>query len=67
MTRKSAIRKVPYNDDGSKGPDMTYVVDFYEDNTLVETRQLPNKSIHYANDVAENWENGIIQSKTSSS
>jgi len=24
-------------------------------------RALPNKSIHYANDVSENWNNGIIK------
>lgn len=41
--------------------DLMYVVDMYDDGVLVETRKLPNKSIHYANDVAENWKNGIIK------
>ena len=37
-----------------------YVVDLFEDDKLVERRELPGKSIHYAQDVAENWETGII-------
>jgi len=41
----------------------TYVVDFYENDALVETRELPGKSIYYAQDTAENWLNGIIPSK----
>ena len=41
--------------------DVMYVVDMYEDGVLVESRKLPNKSIHYANDVSENWNNGIIK------
>ena len=41
----------------------TYVVDFYENDVLVETRELPGKSIHYAQDTAENWLNGVIPSK----
>jgi len=39
-------------------------VEMYEDGVLVETRDLPGKSIHYANDTAENWDNGIIQKTT---
>lgn len=38
-----------------------YVVDFYKDDVIVETRDLPGKSIHYARDTAENWVNGIIE------
>jgi hypothetical protein len=38
-----------------------YVVDLYEDGRLVQIRELPGKSIHYAEDVVENWETGIIQ------
>ena len=37
-----------------------YVVDLFLNNTLVESRELQGKSIYYANDVAENWMNGII-------
>lgn len=38
-----------------------YVVDLYEDGKLVEERHLPGKSFSYAEDVRENWENGIIE------
>ena len=55
------IRKVKYINAGSAGPGTTYVVDMFEDETLLESRTLLNKSIHYAQDVAENWENGIIK------
>lgn len=61
MSRKAVIRKEPYFGKGAKGPDMTYVVDLFENNELVESRQLPNKSIYYAEDVAENWESGLIK------
>ena len=61
MSRKAMIRKVPYTGNGSKGPDTTYVVDLLEGRKLIETRELPGKSLHYAEDVAENWENGIIK------
>ena len=37
-----------------------YAVEFYEDEVLVETRQLPGKSISYAEDTAENWVSGLI-------
>ena len=42
-----------------------YVVDLYETicgaKILRESRAIPGKSIHYAEDVVENWCNGIIQ------
>ena len=60
MARSSIIRKMPYFGNGSEGPDTTYVVDLYEDGLLKESRQLPNKSVHYANDVSENWDSGLI-------
>lgn len=41
-----------------------WAVEMYEDNVLIETRELPGKSIHYANDTAENWNKGIIQKTT---
>lgn len=62
--RTSIIRSVPAfgsNDSGSAGPDMMFVVELYSDNKLVETRALPGKSKHYAYDVSENWDNGIIK------
>lgn len=46
-----------------------YVVDLYEMEGesifLRETRSLPGKSIYYAEDVKENWENGIIKVSSS--
>lgn len=59
--RTSVIRKQPYVSGGSKGPDICYVVDMYENGKLIETRELPGKSIHYVNDVAENWDKGVIK------
>lgn len=49
------------NDSGSGGPDSMFVVDLIENGSVVQTRPLPGKSQAYANDVAENWQNGIIQ------
>jgi hypothetical protein len=68
-TKKTAkIRKTVYSGNVSGGPDMVYVVDLFEGNKLMESRTLLGKSIHYAEDVAENWETGIIKlNKTSSS
>ena len=68
-TKKTAkIRKEVYAGNGSSGPDTIYVVDLFEGHKLMESRQLLGKSIHYAEDVAENWESGIIKlNKTSSS
>lgn len=61
MSRKSVIRKTTYSSEDLRGPDTTYVVDLFENEKLVESREIPGKSIYYANDVAENWENGIIK------
>ncbi len=68
-TKKTAkIRKVAYMGKGSEGPDTAYVVDLFEGSKLMESRTLLGKSIHYAEDVAENWEAGIIKlDKTSTS
>lgn len=42
-----------------------YVVDLYENicdaKILRESRAIPGKSIYYAEDIVENWCNGIIQ------
>ena len=58
MSRRAVIRK----EYGAVSDDVeTYVVDLFEDNKLVQTRALPDKSIHYAQDVVENWESGLIQ------
>lgn len=64
MSRTSSIRKEPAlgsNESGSNGPDTMYVVDLIENGKVVESRKLPGKSKSYANDVAENWESGLIQ------
>lgn len=59
--RYSKIYKRASIANGHRGPDTEYVVEMYEDNTLVETRVLPGKSVHYAQDVSENWDNGLIK------
>lgn len=38
-----------------------YCVYLYENDELKEVRPLEGKSIYYAQDVAENWENGLIK------
>ena len=58
--RKSQIRLV-VNNDPVIGGDSVYVVDLYENYKLVQVRNLPGKSRSYAEDVAENWDSGIIQ------
>ncbi len=64
MSRSSSIRRETIqgeNDSGSGGPDSMYVVDLIENGRVVESRRLPGKSQKFANDVAENWNSGIIQ------
>ena len=58
--RKSQIRLVVTNYPVIGG-DSVYVVDLYENDKLVQVRNLPGKSRSYAEDVAENWDSGIIQ------
>lgn len=58
--KTSDIVRVGYYADGVRGPDHMYVVHMFEDNVLIETRELPCKSIHYAESLAKNWEEGII-------
>lgn len=36
-----------------------YSVDFYEKDSMIGTEHYPNKSIHWAEDCAENWVMGI--------
>lgn len=63
MSRTSYIRKMPCAGEGqdSSGPDTMYVVDLLENGRKVETRTLPGKSRAYAQDLAENWETGVLQ------
>jgi len=58
--RKANVRLVA-TDNVAAGGDSMYVVDLYENGKLVQSRDLPGHNRHYAEDVAENWENGIIQ------
>lgn len=58
--RKAQIRKVVMDNVAVQGDSM-YVVHLYENDKLIETRQLPGKSLHYAEDLAENWESGLIK------
>lgn len=58
--RKAQVRKVMMDNSAVQGDSM-YVVHLYENEKLVQTRELPGKSLHYAEDLAENWETGIIQ------
>lgn len=64
MSRKAEIRSVAIagsNELGSNGPDSMLVVDLFEDNKLVQTRELRGKSQAFANDVVENWNSGLIK------
>jgi len=58
--KTSDIVRVGYYADGVRGPDHMYVVYMFEDNVLIEIRELPGKSIHYAESLAKNWEEGNI-------
>ena len=40
--------------------DNGFVVELYEDNTLFGIVDVRNHSEYYANDVVENWQNGIL-------
>jgi len=53
--RESVIRQV--QGDGES----VYCVDLYENGKLVQTRELTGKNEHYAKDLAENWETGVIK------
>lgn len=57
MNRIAKIRKQQIEGEEST----MFVVDLFENDQLVQTRELPGKSRHYAQDVVENWESGLIQ------
>tara|TARA_B100002019_G_scaffold196406_1_gene170083 strand:+ start:153 stop:353 length:201 start_codon:yes stop_codon:yes gene_type:complete len=38
----------------------TYVVEYYYENRLIKTVPLPDRSLRYAQDAAENFCNGIL-------
>lgn len=60
--RTSEVRLEAYEASGKegRGPDATYVVYLYEDEILFEKRKVPGKSVHYAESLAKNWDEGII-------
>lgn len=58
--RRAQVRLVA-TDNVAAGGDSMYVVDLYENGRLIQTRSLPGHNRYYAEDVAENWESGIIQ------
>ena len=58
--REAVIKTIPNYSDGSKGPDVVYMVELYINDNHHGTMDVRDKSIHYANDVVENWENGIL-------
>jgi len=58
--RRAQVRLVA-TDNAAAVSDSMYVVDLYENGKLVQSRDLPGHNRYYAEDVAENWENGIIQ------
>jgi hypothetical protein len=37
-----------------------FLVEMYDDNQFVQSRQIIGKSIHYCRDAAENWIIGVI-------
>ena len=38
-----------------------YFVDFFKDDVIIDSRRIEGKSLRYAEDIAENFVNGIIQ------
>ena len=60
IMRTALVKGIP-NWQDSKGPDMRYIVDLFKNDELFGTVDVSNHSRHYANDVAENWENGILK------
>ena len=61
---KTKILSEHFSDDGSRHAtiklvDEHFVIDFYLDNKYYHTIEFQNKSIHYAEEAAENWALGI--------
>lgn len=61
MSRTAKIVK-KFNNASSRGPDVLYTVELWEDDNYVGLMDTTGKSLYYAQDVAENWETGIIKS-----
>ena len=58
--KMAKIRKEPKLTNDSKGSDVFKLVNLYIDGELFGTIDVPNIVPHYANDVVENWQNGIL-------
>jgi len=59
MKTATIIRK-PNLESGSRGPDTLYLVKLYKDNEYFGMVDTTAHSVHYAKDVVENWENGLL-------
>lgn len=58
--RRGEVAKAEFLNQALQDESM-YCVFLYDGDQLMEVRPLPGKSIHYAQDVSENWENGTIK------
>lgn len=59
--KTASIRKQPNWKNDSNGPDMFTVVDLYIDGDKYGEVDVTSHSYRYAEDVAENWENGVLR------
>lgn len=59
--RQAVIRAVPNWTDDSRGPDVFRMVDLYKGDQLFGTIDVTPHSKYYADDVVENWVNGILR------
>lgn len=62
--RSATIAKRIRGGHTTRGPDTEWVVYLYNNDNLIEERHLGIHNKHYAEDVAENWINGIINPST---
>jgi hypothetical protein len=58
--KSAEIKAIPYNGNGSAGPDVKYKVKLFKDKEYFGLVDTSTKSYHYAKDVVENWETGIL-------
>lgn len=58
--KTAEIRRMPNISNDMRGPDTLFFVDLYKNNEYFGTVNTTHKSIRYADDVVENWQNGIL-------
>lgn len=58
--KTAEIRRMQNISDDMRGPDILFFVDLYKNNEYFGTINTTNKSIYYAEDVATNWQQGIL-------